>query len=68
MGGPFYQVVVAIHDGMDRVVHRHEVKTGGGLGGVGMPAEEEDGDVVVPVQELYRWVGGWVGGLRRKRE
>ena len=39
---------------MDRIVHRDEVEAGGRLGGVGVPAEEEDGDVVVPVQELRR--------------
>jgi hypothetical protein len=33
-------------------VHGHEVEAGGGGDCVGMPAEEEDRDVVVPVQEL----------------
>jgi hypothetical protein len=46
---------------MHGVVHGHEVEAGGGLGGVGVPAEEEDSDVVVPVQELGR-EGGRAGG------
>ena len=53
-----YQVVVAIHDGMHGVVHSHKVEAGGRLSRVGVPAEEEDSDVVVPVQELGRGGGG----------
>jgi len=33
-------------------VHGDEVEAGGGGDCVGVPAEQEDGDVVVPVQEL----------------
>ena len=37
---------------MHGVVHSHEVEAGGGGDCVGVPAEEEDSNVVVPVQEL----------------
>mmetsp|Transcript_11181 Transcript_11181/g.20250 ORF Transcript_11181/g.20250 Transcript_11181/m.20250 type:complete len:275 (-) Transcript_11181:80-904(-) len=46
-----HQKVVAVHDGVDGVVHADEEEAGGGLEGVGVPAEEEDGHVVVPVEE-----------------
>ena len=44
-------------------VHGHEVEAGGGGDCVGVPAEEEDRDVVVPVQEL-REVERSEGGVR----
>jgi len=43
--------VVAIHDSMDGIVHGHKVETSGRSVGVRVPAEEQDGDVVVPVEE-----------------
>jgi len=36
---------------MDGIVHSHEVEASGGAMGIRMPAEEQDGDVVVPVEE-----------------
>lgn len=46
-----HEEVVAVHDGVDGVVHGDEEEAGAGLGGVRVPAEKEDGDVVVPVEE-----------------
>jgi hypothetical protein len=45
------QAVVSIHDGVHSVVHGDEVKARAGERAVGVPAEEENGHVVVPVEE-----------------
>ena len=37
---------------MDRVVHSDKIEARGGGDSIGVPAEEEDGDMVVPVEEL----------------
>ncbi len=44
--------VVEIHDSMNRVVHGTEIEASSGLSGVGVPAVEQNGDVMVPVKEV----------------
>mmetsp|Transcript_54623 Transcript_54623/g.116047 ORF Transcript_54623/g.116047 Transcript_54623/m.116047 type:complete len:230 (+) Transcript_54623:128-817(+) len=46
-----HQEVVPVHDRVDGVVHGHEEQPRGGGRDVAVPAEEEDGHVMVPVQE-----------------
>jgi len=48
------EAVVAVHDGMNSVVHCHKVDATARTGGVGVPAEQQHGGVVVPVQEHQR--------------
>mmetsp|Transcript_102394 Transcript_102394/g.310831 ORF Transcript_102394/g.310831 Transcript_102394/m.310831 type:complete len:320 (+) Transcript_102394:212-1171(+) len=45
--------VVEVHDGVHGVVHGDEVDAGGHLPHVGVPAIEQHGAVVVPVQEAH---------------
>lgn len=46
-----HQKVVAVHDGVDGVVHGGHVDANGRGVGVSVPRVEEDGDVMVPVQK-----------------
>ena len=48
------QAVVAVHEGVHGVVHGHEVKSRASHRGVGTPAKQQHGHVVVPVQEDER--------------
>jgi len=48
------QEVVEIHDGMDSVVHGGKIVAVTGFSDIGVPAEEEYSNVVVPVQEDKR--------------
>ncbi len=48
------QAVVTVHKSMHGVVHGDEVESRAGHGGVGTPAEQQHGHVVVPVQEDER--------------
>jgi uncharacterized Zn finger protein (UPF0148 family) len=41
---------------MHRIVHNHKENSGRGLGYVGMPAIEQDGNVMVPVKENERFL------------
>ena len=43
--------IIGVHEGVDSVVHHHEVAARAQVGGVGVPHIDERGDVVVPVQE-----------------
>lgn len=43
------QAVVAVHEGVHRVVHGHKVETRASHGGVRAPAEQQHGHMVVPV-------------------
>ena len=51
LGTPLHchQKVVSVHDCMNRVVHDDEEKTTGAGGCVGMPAVEDDSDMMVPM-------------------
>ena len=44
------KAIIPIHYSMHRVVHSHKVQARRGLGNVRVPAVQQDGDVVVPVQ------------------
>lgn len=46
-----HQKVVTVHHRVDGVVHNHEEETGWTGGYVGMPAVEQYGDVMVPMEE-----------------
>ena len=48
--------VVAVHHAVHDVVHAHEVQPRGGPGGVGVPAEEQHRDVVVPAGRVCHTV------------
>jgi hypothetical protein len=48
------QAIVAIHKGMDGVVHGHEVQTTGGASRVCAPAEKKNSHVMIPMQENKR--------------
>ena len=50
----YLQAVVPIHDGVHCVVHGNEVEARAGEGAVGVPAEEQNRDVVIPVEEDQR--------------
>eukprot|EP00981_Chlorochromonas_danica_P000288 scaffold67_cov180-Ochromonas_danica.AAC.2 len=48
------ETVVEVHDGVHGVVHGDEVESCARHGHIGVPAEDQHGDVVVPVQEDQR--------------
>lgn len=45
------QSIVAVHEGMDCIVHHHEPSASCGMVGVAVPDVNQDGDMVVPMQE-----------------
>jgi len=49
--GGHEKVIKVHHAGMNRIVHRDEKDTGGRHGHVGMPAVEQDRNVMIPMQE-----------------
>lgn len=45
--------IVGIHEGMDCIIHGHEIETKGRLVYVTIPREEEDGNMMVRVEEYH---------------
>ena len=46
-----HEAVIEVHNGVDAVIHHDKENTGRTGGDIGMPAVQQDGNVMVPVQE-----------------
>lgn len=46
-----HEEIIKVHDGMDSIIHHHKHNSNGILGHICMPAIQQHGNVMIPVQE-----------------